>query len=290
MTDKTTLGDRMKTYEAATRFVLPRRSYWIIRCDGRAFHQHLRHARKPFDEVFMADMDEVAKALCEEISGAVFAYTQSDEISVLATDFAAHDTQPWFGGVVQKVASVAAGIATAALCERRSGRPVFDARVFAMADPVEVANYFLWRQRDAVRNSITMAAQAVFSHKQLHGVNGDQKQEMLWREHGINWNDYPDGCKRGRVAVRETGEREVEYTDRRTEEAVTTTALRSWWETRPAPRFTVDAGSFLALRIPPMPALPTLGPDGDELARAAEYYDTHDAVTGDVLAAPAHQE
>ncbi len=256
MTDRTSLGDRMKRYEAAHRAVLPRRTYAVLRADGRAFHAYLRGAAKPFDEAFMADMDAVAEALCAEITGSVFAYTQSDEISVLITDFTSEQTEPWFGGAIAKQLSISAALATAVLNERRPGkRALFDSRVFTLADPVEVANYFLWRQRDAVRNSISMAAQARFSHKQLHGVSTGQMQELLWAEHGTNWNDYPDGCKRGRVTVRRTGERPVEYVDKRSGETVSTKAVRSWWETNPAPHFTTNPDGWLADMIPVMPSL-----------------------------------
>ncbi|WP_426511995.1 tRNA(His) guanylyltransferase Thg1 family protein [Dactylosporangium sp. McL0621] len=253
-TDGTGLGDRMKGYERVSKAILPGRTYSLLRVDGRAFHTYLRGAAKPYDEGFMAGMDAVAEVLCAEISGSVFAYTQSDEVSVLAVDFATPGTQPWFGGEVQKWCSVAASLATAVLNERRPGaRALFDARVFAICDPVEVANYFIWRQRDAVRNSVSMAAQARFSQRELHGVNSAQAQEMLWSRHGINWNDYPAGCKRGRVTVRETGEREVRYTHKSTGTEETVVATRSWWATRPAPHFTLDG--FLASAIPAPPAL-----------------------------------
>ncbi|NJP27251.1 tRNA(His) guanylyltransferase Thg1 family protein [Microbispora hainanensis] len=85
MSDRTALGDRMKAYERATRSVLPRRAYTILRVDGRAFHTFLRDARRPFDPAVMDAMNEVGRALCEEITGSVFAYVQSDECSVLAT-------------------------------------------------------------------------------------------------------------------------------------------------------------------------------------------------------------
>lgn len=254
MSDSTALGDRMKRHEATYRTLLPRRTYTIIRVDGRAFHSYLRGAERPYDAQFMADMDHVAEALCQEITGAVFAYTQSDEISVLVTDFATPGTQPWFGGVTAKVVSLAASIATAELNSRRPGqRALFDARVFTIADPIEVANYFLWRQRDAVRNSISMAAQARFSHRQLHGVSTGQMQELLWADHRINWNDYPAGAKRGRTTVRRTGKRDVEYVDRRTQETVRTTAVRSWWETTGAEHFTAESAGWLAKTIPAMP-------------------------------------
>ncbi|WP_060905337.1 tRNA(His) guanylyltransferase Thg1 family protein [Streptomyces scabiei] len=256
MTDSTSLGDRMKEYEAVHRAVLPRRTYCLIRLDIRAAHTYLRGAQRPFDETFMADMDAVAEAVCAEISGTVFAYTQSDEISVLVTDFATTQTQPWFGGVVAKQVSISAALATAVINERRPGkRALFDSRVFTISGPVEVANYFLWRQRDAVRNSISMAAQARFPHKRLHGLNGDQMQELLFAEADVNWNDYPAGCKRGRVTVRHVGERPVEYVDRRTDQTVSTTAVRSWWETSQAPHFTTKPDDWLARTIPAMPSL-----------------------------------
>jgi tRNA(His) guanylyltransferase len=259
--DRTALGDRMKSYEAVSRTTLPRRTYTLVRVDIRAGHSYLRGAAKPYDEEFMADMDATAEALCQEIAGARLAYVQSDEITVLACDFDSPGTQPWFGGEVQKIVSISAATATAALNARRPGKlATFDARVFTIADPIEVANCFIWRQRDCVRNSVTMAAQAKFSAWQLHGVNGAQMQEMLWQEHGINWNDYPDGCKRGRVIVKVGGPREVTYVHKRTQETHTTTAMRTWWETRPAPHFTLNAGGFLAEVIPLMPTLAGLAP------------------------------
>jgi tRNA(His) guanylyltransferase len=254
--DRTGLGDRMKRFELATKTVLPPRTYTLLRVDGKAFHSYLRDAEKPYDLAFMADMDAVAEALCSEISGSVFAYVQSDEISVLAVDFTSAGTQPWFGGEVQKWCSVAASLATAALNARRPGKlAMFDARVFTVPDPTEVGNYFIWRQRDAVRNSISMAAQAVFPHKRLHGVNSAQAQELLWSEKGINWNDYPAGCKRGRVVVRASGEREVTFTHKRTQVEETVVAMRSWWEAQPAPHFTLAGDAFLAETIPALPSL-----------------------------------
>lgn len=267
MTDKSSLGDRMKAYEQATRSILPRRTHLICRVDGRAFHSYLRNAKKPFDGRVAAAMNAVAAALCKEMSGSVFAFTQSDECSVLLTDFESHGTQPWFGGVVQKMASIAGSVATVAFNdlygpasydwsgEGRTKWATFDARVFTIPDPVEVANYFLWRQRDCVRNSITMAAQAKFSHKALHGKSTGDMQDMLWKQHGINWNDYPDGVKRGRVCTRKTGERPVSYVDRRSGAEVHDVAMRSWWETEAAPHFTAEPGGWLAGVIPPLPTL-----------------------------------
>lgn len=240
------LGARMKSYEAVTRSVLLPHSYTILRVDGRAFHGYLRGAAKPFDETFVRDMQTVAAALCREIAGTRFAYGQSDEISLLLTDLEPQ-AQPWFGGVVQKMASVAASAATIALAHARgtAGRPQFDARVFTLPHAGEVANYFIWRQRDAVRNSVSMAAQAKFSSSELHRKNGNQMQEMLWAFHGVNWNDYPEYLKRGWVVVPETEAASVSYVDRRSGEPCEVEAERTVWCARAAEHFVYGEG-FLA--------------------------------------------
>jgi tRNA(His) 5'-end guanylyltransferase len=78
----------------------------------------------------------------------------------------------------------------------------FDARVFTIPDPTEVYNYFVWRNRDAAKNSISMVAYTLFSAKELHQKNSDQKQEMLFQK-GINWAEYPMGLKNGRLIINE---------------------------------------------------------------------------------------
>jgi tRNA(His) 5'-end guanylyltransferase len=190
----------------------------------------------------MDDMAETALFLCQEIQGCLLAYTQSDEISLLLTDFATIKTEAWFDGNVQKMVSVAASLATARFNELRPGKlAFFDARVFVIPDPVEVNNYFVWRQKDATRNSISMAAQAKFSQLHLHGRSGDEMQEMLWKEHGINWNDYDPRFKRGTVVRQRVSVGPVTYIDKRTgEERQTDSVLRRHWNIEEAPTFTTE--------------------------------------------------
>lgn len=194
------LGDRMKRqYEDRTRFMLPRRTFTILRVDGKAFHTFTRHCQKPYDAHLAGALDEAAAELCREAQGSCFAYVQSDEISVLLTDFATITTEAWFDGNIQKIVSVAASCVTAAFNTSYGGDALFDCRAFTIPDPIEVENYFIWRQQDAVRNSIQGLAQAHFGQKQLHGLNVNELQELLFREKGINWNDLPVNQKRGRV-------------------------------------------------------------------------------------------
>lgn len=222
------LGDRMKAYENVSRVYLPRRLPVIIRIDGRAFHTFTRGFQKPFDEVLMSAMQQTAKKLCEEVAGCKLAYVQSDEISLLVTNDDALETQPWFDNNLQKLVSLTASIATKsfAVCfshaacawydkvshsdsfdaeqwSTYSGKfmsATFDSRAFIIP-PAEVCNYFIWRQQDAVRNSIQMVAQSMYSHNELQGKNSSDLQELIHAK-GVNWNDYPVPCKRGACIVK----------------------------------------------------------------------------------------
>lgn len=260
------LGDRMKSqYEDRTRVLLPRRTYTIIRVDGKAFHTLTRGCKRPYDRDLMETMDKTAIALCEGIQGAVLAFTQSDEISVLLTDFAKPSTNAWFDGNLQKQASVAASLATANfnnfaenLCGLQMG--MFDARVFTIPDPVEVENYFIWRQNDASRNSVQMAARAVYSHKALEGKGIPDLHELLHQK-GINWNDYTSGEKRGRTIVRRQYEMPVRQGHGDSAPGESLTVMRNRWVSldgcsgnEETPLFTRDR-AFLRNLIPLFPGV-----------------------------------
>ena len=209
------LGDRMKSYENAYRITLPIRMPVIIRVDGKAFHTYTRNCKKPVDPGLVGCMNETAKALCENIQGAKLAYVQSDEISVLITNYDTINTQSWFDNSIQKMVSVSAAIASTTFTMnspmiwgvegeyilRQVIKPaIFDSRVFVMPKE-DVCNYFLWRQQDATRNSVQMLARTLYSHKQCENKNNSQLQEMIFQK-GINWNDCPVPQKRGRCLTK----------------------------------------------------------------------------------------
>jgi tRNA(His) 5'-end guanylyltransferase len=199
---KDELGTRMKDYEIRSRTYLPRRANTIIRLDGKAFHTYTRGLDKPFDYQLMDDMIEVTKFLCKEIQGCKIGYTQSDEISLVLTDYDNIRTSAWYDGQVQKICSVSASLATAKFNELRPGKlAFFDSRCYSISDQQEVVNYLLWRQQDASRNSVSMAAQSVYSHKELHKKSTMVQQEMLFQK-GINWNDYSISTKRGSSVIK----------------------------------------------------------------------------------------
>lgn len=223
------LGDRIKNnYENRTRYFLPRRTYTIIRLDGKAFHTFTKQFEKPYDLKLMEIMDLTAKSLCREIQGAKFAFVQSDEINILVTDFEKLGTDAWFNGNLQKIVSVSASIATCTFNKHYLGWRLantkkddneavleayayaaecvpaahFDSRAFTITDRQEVKNVFIWRQQDATKNAIQMLAQHHFSHKELQNLNESQLQDKLMLEKQINFNDEPVGFKRGRFISR----------------------------------------------------------------------------------------
>lgn len=210
------LGDRMKGYECASRTILTRRMPVIVRVDGKAFHTYTAGAEKPFDRKLIAVMEMTAMELCREIQGAQIAYTQSDEISILVHNYKSLNSEAWFDNQVQKMCSVAAATASstftaeswriwmgrvAAPVGLESIRPAkFDARVFVLPE-AEVCNYFIWRQQDAIRNSVQMLARSLFSHKVCENKNCDELKEMC-REKGSDWNMLPSTQRRGRCLAR----------------------------------------------------------------------------------------
>ena len=214
---KDPLGDRMKDfYEDRTRYKLARRTNTIIRIDGKAFHTYTKGLQRPFDQGLMEDMNKTTEYLCQNIQGAKFGYVQSDEISILITDYDDNDTHAWFDANLQKMASIAASLATAEFNRLRLIRKMnttvatagsileqfkhamFDARVFQIPYQEEVINYFIWRQQDATRNSISSVAQSLYSAKELHGKKTSDMQEMIFQK-GINWNDFTPREKRGSI-------------------------------------------------------------------------------------------
>jgi tRNA(His) guanylyltransferase len=201
------LVERMKKYEYINRNYLMSRTPIIIRLDGKAFHSFTKGMNKPFDNILILTMQQTMLKLCEEIQGAIFGYTQSDEISICIYNNNIN-SDSWFDGNIQKIISISSSIITLYFNKyfkendidkkytKKYDTALFDSRTFSI--PLnEVENYLIWRQQDCVKNSIQMLAQSICSHKELQNLNGKQIQDKLFTEKGINWNDLSIVCKRG---------------------------------------------------------------------------------------------
>lgn len=214
------LGTRMKDYENVSRIYLTKRSPVIIRLDGKAFHTFTKGFNKPFDDVFIKSMLETTKYLCANIMNCKMAYTQSDEISLLLVDYDRIENSTWFENNLQKMVSISASMATLAFNKafieiassidnsnidvyaRKFNTALFDSRAFVVP-PNDICNYFIWRQQDAIRNSIQMVAQSLFHHKELMGLSCEQLKEKMKQEKDVDWASYDTAQKLGRYVVKE---------------------------------------------------------------------------------------
>jgi tRNA(His) 5'-end guanylyltransferase len=235
---KDPLGSRLKeNYENRTQYYLPRRTYVILRLDGKAWHTYTANLIKPFDQTLSMDLVMATTETLKEIQGAAFAYVQSDEVSILVTDFSRPETSAWYDNNLQKMVSVTASILTAEFNNRRIGQKslsYFDCRAFSIPDPTEVLNYFRWRNQDAQRNSVAMQAQSQFNHNDLQGVSTVHMMRML-DEKGQGWGDLASWKKFGWVVRKDV------------ETDLNTGMEHAYWMQEPAWKFVGDGNKLLKL-------------------------------------------
>jgi tRNA(His) guanylyltransferase len=208
------LGDRCKAYELAEAGRRAMRGLPLLaRLDGRAFHTFTRDLRRPYEEGMSIAMIETTRYLVQEMT-ALVGYTQSDEITLAWFESSQSASDYAFDGRFQKLASVLAGMASARfgqlvhehLPQKAGETPHFDCRVWQVPTLDDAAEVFVWREDDATKNSITMAAGASYTDAELDGKNSSVKQEMLWQK-GVNWNDFPAFFKRGSYLQRRAFDR-----------------------------------------------------------------------------------
>ena len=251
------LEDRMRYYRNLTDYKLMPKSYVLVLLDGRSFSTMIKNKfEKPFDDKFIYMMNETAKYVCSKVEGAKFGYVQSDEISLVITDFENENTESFFGYRLTKMLSIIASLATAKFnqlmmdyrigqvegCSASAGDTVqmcrdavndmplyqFDCKCWNLPTYNDVFAWFLYRQIDCIRNSKQQAAQARISHKQLESLNTDEQVNLLKEMTGVDWNDYEDGKKFGRFIYRV--EEEFEYKGERTNPNIPATYTRHYWK------------------------------------------------------------
>lgn len=201
--EKSNIANRMKLYEnlESGRYFIPLLPI-IARMDGRSFHSFTKHMDRPYDIKMMQCMQNTTKELVKE-TNALIGYTQSDEITLvwLSTNI---KSQVFFDGKIQKMTSHLSALTTLHFYkniqqlypEYVNRFPTFDARTWQVPNRQEAVNCLIWRQQDAVRNSINMLGQTYFSHKQLQGRTTSRVKEMLF-DKGIIWEHTPYNFKNG---------------------------------------------------------------------------------------------
>ena len=218
------LKDKCKRLRSATDYKLNKNTYTMVMIDGKNFSKLIKnHYKQPFDDIFINMMNEVAIYVCKNIQNCKFAYTQSDEITFILTDFETEEMSAYYDYRLCKILSLIPSFATAKFNQMAILNNLetqddiatakkmiedirlvqFDCKAWNVDSFNDAYAYLLWRQIDCIRNSKQMAAQTYLSHKELVGKNTDEQIKMLLEKTNIDWNNYTDDKKYGRFIYRE---------------------------------------------------------------------------------------
>jgi len=214
------LEDKCQYYRGLTDYRIQGNNDILVMLDGKNFSKLIKNNfKKPFDDDFIDMMNKTAQFLCENVQGCKFAYTQSDEISLLITDYDTPETDTLFGGRICKIQSILASMATSEFNRQfilyhlgRKGftgkseeniikdmkMAQFDCKVWTVPNQNDAFAWFLYRQLDCVKNSKQQTAQTYLPHKQLLGKDADKQIQMVKEFNGIDWNTFENKYKFGR--------------------------------------------------------------------------------------------
>lgn len=209
-----TLEEKHKYFEKLNSQELIPHLPVCVRLDGVKFSKFTSDLRKDspyninFSDLMVYTTIELAK-----FTNANIAYTGSDEITLILYA-SGENSELLYGGNIQKLCSILASKATCYfnkelshfLPEKVGEMACFDCRAWSVPSLELAADVLLWREESVTRNSISMAAQFYYSHKELHKKNSSEMHELLFNK-GVNWNDYPDCFKRGSYIRRNKYER-----------------------------------------------------------------------------------
>lgn len=225
------LEDKCQYYRSLTDYRLLPNSNILVMLDGRAFSKLIKNNfKKPFDDYFIAMMDETAKFLCGNVQGCKLGYVQSDEISLLITDYDTPETDTLFGGRLCKIQSILAAMATAEFNKRfiqynlmdkvyegqkevlfddvynlidKMKMAQFDCKAWVVPNQNDAYAWFLYRQLDCIKNSKQQTAQTYIPHKELLGKNADEQIAMCNDRCIVDWNMFENRYKYGRFIAKE---------------------------------------------------------------------------------------
>lgn len=216
------LKEKCEYYRSLTDYKLLPNSHILVMVDGHCFSKMIKKKfERPFDKEFINMMNETAKYLCENIQGAKMAYVQSDEISILITDFDTPKTDSYFSFRLCKMQSLIAAMATAKFNQMYARYNfyhyleytdfeadklakcvplcTFDCKAWTVPNANDAYAWFLYRQLDCIKNSKSQTAQSYLPHNTLVRKNADEMIELTKEKCGVDWNEYPNDMKFGRI-------------------------------------------------------------------------------------------
>ena len=247
-----TLKEKCEYYRSLTDHKLLPNSYTLVMVDGHKFSKMIKNKfEKPFDDTFIKMMNETAQYLCSQIQGAKFAYTQSDEISILITDFDTPMTDSFFSYRICKIQSLVAAMATSKFNQlyfkyvkglKEVPLCTFDCKVWTVPNANDAYAWFLFRQTDCIKNSKAQTAQTYIPHDKLKHLTADEMIAKLNDEQIIDWNMFPNDRKFGRLVFKVDTQMETTLPNGEHKQFT-----RSPWTAVPAEDFKVDDSMIKSL-------------------------------------------
>uniref|UniRef100_A0A1Q3F060 Probable tRNA(His) guanylyltransferase n=1 Tax=Culex tarsalis TaxID=7177 RepID=A0A1Q3F060_CULTA len=206
----------VKSYEQAD--ILQKNCWIVIRVDGKGFHKFcdVHNFTKPNDERGLNLMNLAALGVLQEFNEIVLAYGQSDEYSFIFR----RDTNVYNRRRDKLISYVASLFTSAYIFNWRyifqdtlelKYPPVFDSRAVLYPTDQNLRDYMSWRQADVHINNLyntsfwNLVASGLTNaqaEERLRGTLSSDKNEILFKEFNINYNNVPVMFRKGTTLVR----------------------------------------------------------------------------------------
>ena len=198
------LDAKLRIFETVSDTCVLPGIFMVARIDGRSFTRltkELHQFDAPYDARFRDYMVGTTEHLMDCGFRIIYGYTQSDEISLVF-----HRDDNSFGRKLRKLNSVLAGEASAKFSLLLGDLASFDCRISQLPTTSDLIDYLRWRNEDAHRNALNAHCYWALREKgstvkeatdALLGLSVAQKNELLFTEMQMNFNDLPNWQKRG---------------------------------------------------------------------------------------------
>ncbi|KAJ0181924.1 hypothetical protein K1T71_002646 [Dendrolimus kikuchii] len=193
-------------------------SWIVIRLDGKCFHKFSEdhNFSKPNDLRALQLMNYAAFTVLKEFNDILFAFGQSDEYSFI---FKKHTTL-YKRRAAKLLTTINSKFSTSYVyywkkffdCEVLKYPPTFDGRTVLYPSDENLMDYMKWRQADVHINNLYNTTfwnlvlkgnlSPVQAEKRLCGTVSSDKNEILFQEFNINYNNEPEIFKRGTLLIR----------------------------------------------------------------------------------------
>lgn len=202
---------------------IPPANWIVVRIDGRGFSKLCKKYsfEKPNDRRALHLMNAAASEVVRAFVDIVLAYGQSDEYS-----FILHESTTLFERRKAKLETSMVSAFTAQYCMQwhlffpgvplEMPFPTFDGRCVAYPKRAILRDYLKWRQADCHINNLynttfwSLVLKGGMSggeaEMRLKGTVSGDKNEILFSQFGINYNNEPEMCRKGTVVYRAYGD------------------------------------------------------------------------------------